>query len=897
MLRHGVAALILWVFLSSPVGSLATGQEGPKFAGSDQSLDVYIEDFRQTQSGTNAGELQSLHTLAAGLFQLRLQEIPSLRVHRVPEAPGCGGESSAVRGQGPSPASQQPVAPALLPRQMEALLASHFVVLQGSIEVRLPDIVLAYSLKECNGQGFVPVFQDTLPFTADHVLEELTIAAHAVAFKLERAAPRTQVVVMIDIDSDTPDRRVVQADVQHRVAEAIAESADLEVAETGDYKVGALIAFKKGTSRIPPRELVKLIKGWDTIETEELYIQVGNQKYPLPPVTKPKSAQVSFSAEVADTVQRNLSIVVLADRRGWPELRGKMEIAALLVRAKQLINKCGNQTRTCSDAQDAIPLLAEAASLAKGAGRNQDAREGLRLLGQAQMLVGNYTDALASVDAALDVVKREREAGEAVPSEDEATLLKMRGDACVQLKDYNSAVVAYDASLKITPSQSDVYLSKARALRFAGKQPEALDSVLQGLQVSGAATESQSLHALAKDVIRALPPEELPKAEDAIKAAQAKGVPVTDEHALLISRREGQILDTNWTAETAAQAEGPLLKALDLQPSDPNIKAEIYANLARVHLLDGDLQKLDEYLTLAEKLPPDQVSSENREWIDRVRVRYWISRREFAKAYASANAARQIMPSDAGDFLAAQAALLLARQEEKAAPASQTPEQKAALTKLYKQAAELAAPLVAKRYSDADYVLADAGHALGLDAKNRDQFEKIVRQNPKDDSALNVLMLVCSQYVFDFGCSFSAAKEDAALHDPNGPDAADAYVNLAEAAILVGDNEQTRDWLAIALKQPNATPRNKSLAYLYHLWLAMRQGNTNQLSTDFQSWQTATEQFRKTNEDLNWLFLGARKALNDSNIGGKRRELLTAMMDALEDKEHRLPSLAGSGAL
>ena len=194
-------------------------------------------------------------------------------------------------------------------------------------------------------------------------------------------------------------------------------------------------------------------------------------------------------------------------------------------------------------------------------------------------------------------------------------------------------------------------------------------------------------------------------------------------------------------------------------------------------------------------------------------------------------------------------------------------------------------------------MFADAGHALGLDAKTREQFESVLRQSPQDDSALNVLMLVCSQYLFDFGCAFSAAKQDAALQKPNGPNAAEAYVNLAEAAMLVGDGEQTQNWLNIALQQPDAKPRDKSLAYLYHMWLAMRQGQTDQFLTDFQSWQTATEQFRQTHEDLNWVFIGAKKALHDSNIGEKRKELLAAMMDALEDNQHPLPSFPGPGAL
>jgi len=897
MLKQGISLLTLWLFLRPVVAFPAQAPRETPSVGAEESLVVYIEDFGQTQSSASPGDLRSLRFLAPGLFQLRLLELPSLTVRRVRQAPPCGGQPSPDKAQGPPPASQQREPPRLFPRQPEAAPPGHFFVLQGSVEFRLPDIALEYAVNECDGQSFKPVFQDTLPFTANQALEGLTIAAHAVALKLERAAPRTRVVVAISIEGDAPDQKRVQADLQHRLAETIAESADLAVADTGDYTVGALITFKKGGSQFPPAQLLKLIKGWDTVETQELYIQVRNQKYPLPPVTKSKAAVADFYAEVAGVVERDLTVVVLAEKRGWPELRGKMEIAALLARGKQLLNNCASETRACKDAQDAIPLLAEAASLAKGTGSNQEAREGLRLLSQAQMLAGNYADALASLDGARDLVKRDREAGKHVPPEEEATLLKMRGDACVQLKDYTSAVAAYDASLQLMPSQPDVYASKALALRYAGKRLEALESALEGLQVSGAAAASQSLHASAKDVIRGLHAEEFTKAEDAIQLAEGKGISLADEHALLISRREGHILDTRQTAQTAAQAEGPLQKALELHPSDPNVQAEIYANLARTHLSDGDLQKLGDYLTQAENLPPNQVSAENREWIARIRSRYWIMMREYSKAYASADAARQIMPSDNGDYAAAEAALLFAQDNEKAAGAAATPEQKREIARLCQQAVDLAAPLIAKRYLGADYVFAEAAHRLGLDTKTREQFESVLQQDPKDDAALNALMLVCSQYLFDFNCAFSAAKRDAALHDPNESDAAEAYVNLAEAAMLVGDGEQTRHWLDIALKQPNATPRGKSLAYLYHMWLAMRQGETDQLSTDFLLWQTATEQFRQTHDDLGWLFLGAKKALQDSNLGEKRKALLAAMMAALEDNTQPLPSFPGPGAL
>jgi hypothetical protein len=196
--------------------------------------------------------------------------------------------------------------------------------------------------------------------------------------------------------------------------------------------------------------------------------------------------------------------------------------------------------------------------------------------------------------------------------------------------------------------------------------------------------------------------------------------------------------------------------------------------------------------------------------------------------------------------MVAQAALSWAQEKEQAAGKGATPEQKADSTKLYQQAADLTAPLVAKRFPGSDEVFMQVNHALGLDAKTQTQFESIVGQDPKDDSAVNTLMFVCSQYLFDFDCSFQAAQKDVALHDPTGPYAADDYLNLAESAVLAGKDDQAGIWLGIASKQSNTTPRENSLIYLYSLWLAVRKGQNNLIPTDFQSWQTATNEFRKT---------------------------------------------------
>jgi len=73
----------------------------------------------------------------------------------------------------------------------------------------------------------------------------------------------------------------------------------------------------------------------------------------------------------------------------------------------------------------------------------------------------------------------------------------------------------------------------------------------------------------------------------------------------------------------------------------------------------------------------------------------------------------------------------------------------------------------------------------------------------------------------------------------------------------------------------------------------MRQGESDQLSSDFQSWQKAAEQFRENKEDLNWLFLGAKKSLHDSEMNSKNKELLISMIEAMENNTRPLPAWPG----
>lgn len=848
----------------------APAQQAGAMDGASQPLTIYVVDF--PPQSADLGDLVGLPALASGVIQLRLLQVPSLAVHRVPVAPACGAQPQPNPGQqqlAPSPALRPTAAP-----------AGDFYIVRGSLAIHLPDIVMDYIVEKCEVGVLKSLFKDTQPFTADRALEELTVAAHAVAFRLEQSVPRTRIVLAFEIDGNSSDQKEVLAEIRRHMEAAITESSDLVVAETGEYKIGGRITFAKRALPLGP-----LIK-WNSLRGE-FYVEAGDKNYPLPAMSASRDKLPEFYTQVVGELKRNLSVVALANKRGWADLAGTMETKALLSRGSEMLDSCPKQTRICSDARDAIPVLA--AAVAKGTA-NQEA---LALLGRAQFLAGEYADAVKSLEQARDSLKRDHDSGRVVSPAIETGVFNLLGDAYLKLNSYDLAVDAYDASLRTERSQPDIYIRKALALRSAGKRLQALQSLLEGLLTAGSSDDAKSLHSSAKGVIHVLGPDEFPEAEHELTVASSRGASVANEYALLISRTQGQILDT---AAGPVNVGPALQRALALQPSDPDVQAEIYANLARAQLLGNDFQKADAFLAQAEKLPTDQIDADNREWITRIRARYWFLQQDYDKAFAVAYVAHQIRDTDDGTLVGAMSLLALGQDKEKAAGANGTPAQKQEFRDLYQRSVMLIEPLVTRRYPDADGVLMAANHSLAQDAKTRQQLESLIKNNPKDDSAINALLLVCSQYLFDFDCAFSAAKMDVALHDPSAPDAAETYVNLAEAAILVGRDDQTQTWLSIALNQPHIAPRDKALAYLYRLWLDMRQARTDQFLTDFHSWQRATEDFRQGKDDLNWLFLGARTVLGTSNITKTRKDLLTAMMDALEDRGRPLPTWPESTA-
>jgi tetratricopeptide (TPR) repeat protein len=892
-IRMLVYALVAWLWL----GSMAAPQTG-KPAQVPEQLPVYVVDFRQELRPELANEFGDLSAFTSGLIQLRLLEIPSVTVHKVQTAPLC--ENTQPQANQLAQTLGSPVAP-----------LGDFYIVRGLLETQLPNVVLTYSVEKCEAKHLKKVFEDTQPFTLDHALDQITIAAHAIAFKIEKVIPPTQVdVSLFQIDGDSQEQKDIAIDVHNAVAKEISKSPDYDVTNSADYKIKGHITFQRSTLRV--------FSNGGAL-TAEMHIEAHGKSYPLKSITGSRDQLPKFNGAITDEVMRGLPEVLLAEHLQLSGFVENMKADELASQANQLLDQCSANETECATAQDAVTLLSAATQQDSKSWRT------FLLLGRAQMLAGKSGDAVASLNKAQDLMKQAMNNGSYVTSADQVQLLNQLGNGYRSTNRYELAQNAYDESLRLDSAQAAIYRSKAQTYQFENNQSKALQSLIDGLKVTSQDSETQSLHDSAKNVIFALQDSgEIDAAETSLHAALLAGVPVSNEYALLVSRKWSQVLQISWSEENRAKARESMKQVRDLQLTDPDVIAMVYGASADVEVVNGDRERLKDFVVKAEQLPANQVAPYIREWIERIKAQDYINHAEYAEAVQAADVAYHVQPSDTASYMIADATLLdarckektlrlgkelggvelckrelLLRDEEMRGDVKLTPSQQIEIRNQYQAAADRAAPLVAKRDPNGDGVLMRSNHSLGEDRQTQKQFTAFVQQDPKDQSALNILMYVCSQYVFDFDCAFSAAKQSANSLSKTGPTASGDYLNIAETAVLKGDDTTAQDWLEIAASQPNLNPRDASLIYLYRLWVAMRKGQTAEYKTDFESWQEATGRFRSNKEDLNWIFRGAREALDrsKSTMGESRSTLLVKMMDALDDSSVTLPSLPGPGML
>ncbi len=865
-------------------------------------VSVYIVEFKQALGPELDRDFDQLNRFTTGLVQLRLLQIPSLIVHRVQDPKTCGAAMS------------MPMEPRAQTASITPQSSGDFYLVEGSIKPDLPKITLNYSVKQCQSGKLQTVFQDVQPFTLDHALDEITIVAHAIAYKIERAIPPTQVdVALFTVDSDATTPKAIATELQKAIISGLEKSSDYEVNSPSEFKiVGQLHVQKERILGTLPSKLNL---------TAQMHVETHGKIYPLHTVTGTSTADQlpKFYAAVSEEVNLGLPEVLLAEHLQISGFLESMKTEDLINEGDRLLMQCGSAEAQCSSAQDAITLLSPAA-------KNESAPWKLvLLLGKAQVRAGKSADAAASFEDVCRRIDDETSRGNQVQVDDHVEVFNLLGDSYRDLGRYDLAEEKYRSSLKLNEQQSAAYKDLASVLQYKGQRARALDVLIAGIKVSASPSDAKPLHDSAKDLILEIQdPDEIASAASGISSALGASVSMASEYALVTARKWTLVLDSGWKPEYRETAEHELQTALGLHIADPEVLAWLNSVGARVELMAGDSARLHQFVNEVEQIPTAQYPAYLHEWVERISAQDYINHGQLDKAREKADQAYHIQPSDLGTFVIANAIYNSGRCREitrylgKASPDPEDcqpnnidrfdrtdekprllPAERKEINDLYIDAANLVGPLVAKRKHDGDAVLMWSNHQLGRDRETVDLYSRLDPKDSTDQLTLDNIMYVCSQFLLDMDCALPAAQKAAETLPRTGPDVARNFLNIAEIAVLDGNQKLALDWLSVAASQPSLNPRDKSLLNLYHLWAIMPSGAPEEMKNDFEAWRAAADEFRSRKDDLDWVFMGARRMLNHPRtpIGEQKTSLLTSMMDALEQRDSKMPSWPERGLI
>jgi tetratricopeptide (TPR) repeat protein len=863
-------------------------------------VSVYIVEFTQALGPELDRDFNQLNRFTTGLVQLRLLQIPSLIVHRVPDPMTC------------AKAQPLPTEPRTQTASLNTQAVGDFYLIEGSIKPDLPEITLNYSVKQCQSGRLQTVFQDVQPFTLDHALDEITIVAHAIAYKIEQSIPPTQVdVSLFSVDSDAATPRTIVTELQKSIVSELEKSSDYEVKSPSEFKiVGQLMVQKQRFLGTLPGKLNL---------TAQMHVETHGKTYPLHTITGNADQLQNFYAAVSKEVAGGLPEVLLAEHLQISGFLESMKTEDLMNEGNRLLDQCTSAETQCSSAQDAITLLSPAAK------KDSAPWKLLLLLGIAQVRAGKSADAIASFEDVLRRFDDEKSRGNQVQASDQIELLNLLGDSYRGLGRYDLAEESYRSSLELNESQGAVYKNLAAVLQYKGQRAQALDVLIAGLRLCSPPCDPRPLHNSAKDLILAIQNlDEIARTAASIHSALDVSVPVTNEYALVTARKWTLVLDSGWKPEDRDPAEHELQAALGLPITDPEVQVWLYGVGARVELESGDSVRLQQFVDLAERVPTAEYPAYLHEWVERLSARDYMEHGQPDLAREKAEQAYHIQPSDQGTSVMAIATYYSGRCREitryrgDANPDPErckpdnirsfdvtdekprlSPAERKEIDDLYIKAANLLGPLVAKGQGNYDGILMWSNHQLGRDRQTVDLYFRLGQKDSTNQQIWNIILYVCSQFLVDMDCALSAAQKAAETLPRTGSNVARDFLNIAEVAVMDGNQKQALDWLSIVASQPSLSPADKSLLHLYHLWAIMPSGRPEEMKSDFEAWQTAANEFRSQRDGLGWVFGGARRVLSSpsSSLGEEKTSLLTSMMDALEQRDSKMPAWPDRGLI
>ena len=857
----------------------AVGQAYGPGSGPTHRVQLFVEDFTQPDSIPVLGKLGAF---TADLLRLDLLQVSIADVKRTSRAPACGGVLSSADSVN-------------RPRA-----GGDFYVVRGSITARGTDAYLDFAFDRCRADTLTTLLHKTQPLSLSEPLEDLTLIGGYVTSTLRAQLPRIGVAVLAlkPVRPEDAEERRLAASVRQRLVEAIWRSPDLRPADSGRsaYSISGSIAFdtrRPAPAAEPSRDV-------------EVRLRVGVARqpngYPLAAVRGSRGNLEALYSDVADQALRGLGEVVYAESHSLTQRLDAMEAAALLERARQLM--CDGAPQACTpDSAGAVAVLTAAAQ------KSPDNWHVLLLLGRVQVGSRNPSTAITALTRAQELVDRDRRVGRAVPADEQSQLLNALGDLYRSTGSYETAAADYGESLRLRPSQMDIYVKQARSLRFAGARAQALRVLADGLRLEPG---SLPLNQEAVDVIRDFGAKDL----DSV-AATLRALGTTVRKAPSDIRREytdsllalGQEL---FDARAGTRLQVVFETVLQIGPANAAARARANGYLGAIFLGDLDAQPLtngclaalvpgfqaglvDQYLASA-PVESEDLPTVTREWLLRLRALYWERQADYAKAMPFAERAVRVQPTKNGSLVLGEIAFLWAKQQDSAAHTCEDATRRAPGTRqLYLRAVEQFRPLVEQRYDAADWYLREANHALGRDEETKELMASLLKQTPRDFSALHILQYVCNEYLGDIQCSWGLVRTRDSLH-LIAPDYTGSILDAGEIAVLAGELQRAEAWFG-RLSRVQLVPRRQIITTFYRVWIAIERRQADALPGAYGEWQASAERFRQSQSTLSWSFEGAKHVLattGNSRIGRPCVDLLQLMIDSLEQSARPIPVLTPS---
>jgi tetratricopeptide (TPR) repeat protein len=841
---RGLYAVLMAVCVAAAVVGASTNCE----AQQDNRPTVYLLDIKQEGESLLHGNLSDF---TVDLLRMRLTELKSFQVKKLDKvseadiAPKCGEARKTD---------------ALATTQVSLANDADFYVLRASIQVRTPakaetEIVLDYELAKYVRCERVSLARSKDTFAENEVLKYINSMADVTALLLDNERTVTKAVAdAITFGSDEKSwaiaRKVtdeLKADIKRAGDFYLPEKSNSTNSQTDFTVRGQLSITNKVSYRV-------------TITTKD------GRSYPPKTVMGPDADKqtdeklASFYKEAADAAFDYLKYVryVAEARRNTPLTEA--ELQQMLDRARQLMCVEVASAKDCKQQPEtAILVLTEI--------RERKKPTDEELLGKAQMLVGEYSDAAQSFDSA-------RSHADGSNPEVVINLLNQGGEAWFKAKNYDKAIARYEESLnlynasraKLSASllkdEPRVSLQRVRSYRYAKKGLEALKFILSSWEVQ---PDPKDLREELGYLLDDMPAEQFNEAEKIVELY--KGKPQYEAASLALKDHEA--MDTLMDVLVS-------LRLRWLEPADQELKI---------------FQEMDSRLTKVETIPETSLSGDSLTLRKTVRA-LWL--RDFKHDTEQATYLLEQAVKANTEFSTLSKEFLAETYYQKAiAPGTRSPEtlEKASsfLTNMAMESGDLSL-FISSVYG----MLRSVNHKLGKDKETRKLLEERAKQDKEDFTALASLSTLCTHYLADLQCGERVAQQ--LLSSARSP------FRRLQAQALVGEIDVLKGDYAVAAKEleslQNSVPRGFiyeewfPVLLFYRTWALLALGKEADAATVARQWKTEIANLRKNGTEVDWIFDGSLRALDaEATLTPTQKNLLRAMIASMDDKAAPLPLL------